>query len=52
MQAAVFCAPFGLSLTERERPQPGEGEALVAVRAAGLCAGDLYLYLGRNPYVS
>jgi L-gulonate 5-dehydrogenase len=52
MQAAIFNAPFELALTEHARPQPGPGEALVAVRAAGLCAGDLYIYLGRNPYVS
>jgi L-gulonate 5-dehydrogenase len=52
MYAAVFNAPFNLDLVDRERPSPGPGEALVAVRAAGLCAGDLYIFLGRNPYVS
>ncbi len=52
MQAAVFGAPFELSLADRPRPQPGPGEALVRVDAAGLCAGDLYIYLGKNPYVS
>lgn len=52
MQAAIFEAPYALKLAERPRPEPGPGEALVAVRAAGLCAGDLYIYLGKNPYVS
>jgi L-gulonate 5-dehydrogenase len=52
MQAAVFSAPFELALADRPRPQPGPGEALVRVDAAGLCAGDLYIYLGKNPYVS
>jgi len=52
MEAAVFSAPFGLAMHERERPRPGPGEALVRVDAAGLCAGDLYIYLGKNPYVS
>lgn len=52
MQAAVFGAPFDISLEDRERPKPGPGEALVRVDAAGLCAGDLYIYLGKNPYVS
>lgn len=52
MHAAVFSAPFDLAVTERERPRPGPGEALVRVDAAGLCAGDLYIYLGKNPYVS
>jgi L-gulonate 5-dehydrogenase len=52
MEAAVFSAPFELAMRDRERPQPGPGEALVRVDAAGLCAGDLYIYLGKNPYVS
>lgn len=52
MEAAVFSAPFELAMRERERPRPGPGEALVRVDAAGLCAGDLYIYLGKNPYVS
>ena len=30
---------------------PGPGEVLVKVKAAGLCAGDLYIYTGKNPYV-
>ena len=52
MRAALFNAPFNLALVERERPKPGPGEVLVEVRAAGLCAGDLYIYLGKNPYVT
>jgi L-gulonate 5-dehydrogenase len=52
MQAAIFGAPFDLRLEQRDRPQPGPGEALVRVEATGLCAGDLYIYLGKNPYVS
>lgn len=52
MQAAIFNAPMDLELVRREVPTPGPGEALVRVDAAGLCAGDLYIYLGKNPYVS
>lgn len=52
MDAAVFGAPFDLAVEQRDRPRPGPGEALVRVDAAGLCAGDLYIYLGKNPYVS
>ena len=33
-------------------PRPGEGEVLVAPRAVGVCAGDLYIYLGKNAYVN
>lgn len=52
MHAAVFDAPFAIALKDREAPRPGPGEALVRVDAAGLCAGDLYIYLGKNPYVT
>ena len=52
MRAAVFDEPFALRVTEAAKPAPAPGEALVRVRAAGVCAGDLYIYTGRNPYVS
>jgi len=52
MRAAVFGQPFSVQMVEQSRPEPGPGEAVVQVRAAGLCAGDLYIYLGKNPYVS
>jgi L-gulonate 5-dehydrogenase len=52
MRAAIFDAPFALRVTEAPQPEPGPGEALVRVAAAGLCAGDLYIYTGKNPYVT
>jgi L-gulonate 5-dehydrogenase len=52
MEAAVFDAPRDIHMAERPRPEPGRGEALILTRAAGLCAGDLYIYRGVNPYVT
>lgn len=52
MRAAIFDEPFGLRMADAPRPEPEKGEVLVQVAAAGLCAGDLYIYTGRNPYVS
>ena len=52
MEAAVFGAPRDIHMTERQRPEPGVGEALIEMRAAGVCAGDLYIFLGSNPYVT
>lgn len=52
MEAAVFGAPRDIHMDQRPRPQPGPGEALIEMRAAGVCAGDLYIYLGSNPYVT
>ena len=52
MLSAIFGAPHEIHLEQRPRPQPGPGEALVEMRAAGVCAGDIYIYKGSNPYVS
>ncbi len=52
MKAAVFGAPHQIGVLDREAPRPAPGEVLVRVGAAGLCAGDLYIYKGTNPYVS
>jgi L-gulonate 5-dehydrogenase len=52
MRAAIFDAPFAIRMAEAPQPEPQAGEVLVRVKAAGLCAGDLYIYTGKNPYVS
>ena len=52
MRAAVFNSSFDIALADVGREPPGPGEVEVRVAAAGLCAGDLYIYLGKNPYVS
>lgn len=52
MKAAVFSEPRDIHLADIDRPEPGSGEARISVCAAGVCAGDLYIYLGKNPYVS
>jgi threonine dehydrogenase-like Zn-dependent dehydrogenase len=43
-------APYQMRVGEWESPRPGPGEVLVEVAAAGICAGDMYFYLGKNPY--
>jgi len=50
MRAAIMQAPFDMQVGSWETPKPGSGEALVSVGAAGICAGDMYFYLGKNPY--
>lgn len=52
MRAAVLDAPGEMRIGEREMPRPGAGEVLISVGAAGICAGDLHIYHGRNPYAS
>ena len=52
MRAAVFDSSFDIKLKDVTSAAPGPGEVEVRAKAAGLCAGDLYIYLGKNPYVT
>ena len=52
MRAAIFDAPFSIRMADAPKPEPQAGEVLIRVKAAGLCAGDLYIYTGKNPYVT
>jgi len=51
MRAVIMEAPGKVRVGEWETPRPGAGEVLVSPRAVGVCAGDMYIYLGKNPYV-
>ncbi len=50
MRAAIMDAPRAMHIGAWEMPQPAPGEVLVSVGATGICAGDMYFYLGKNPY--
>ncbi|MCI0535843.1 MAG: zinc-binding dehydrogenase [Verrucomicrobiales bacterium] len=50
MKALVLEAPQKLSVTQWPTPKCGAGDVLIRPIAAGICAGDQYLYAGRNPY--
>jgi L-gulonate 5-dehydrogenase len=52
MRAAIMNAPFDMTVGEWETPRPGSGEILVSPLAVGICAGDMYIYLGKNPYAA
>jgi 2-desacetyl-2-hydroxyethyl bacteriochlorophyllide A dehydrogenase len=52
MRAVIMDAPTQVRIGEWETPRPGPEEVRIAVGAAGICAGDLYLYLGKNPYAT
>lgn len=52
MKAAVFSAPFNISVKEVADPQPAPGEALIKVKATGICGGDLHFYDGTHPYTN
>lgn len=48
MEALVWLGPHSLVLREEPDPQPGPGEVLVAVSAAGICGSELSGYLGQS----
>lgn len=52
MHAAIMEGPFRVRVGRWDTPEPGPGEVLVAVAATGICAGDMYIYKGTNPYAA
>jgi len=52
MRAAIIEGAYEMRVGEVDTPRLGAGEVLVAVGAAGVCAGDLHIYHGRNPYAT
>lgn len=50
MKAAIFDAPFRMHVGSWEEPAPGPDEVVIAVLAAGICAGDMHIYSGKSPY--
>jgi L-gulonate 5-dehydrogenase len=50
MKAAIFDAPFQMHVGPWDQPVPGPDEVAVAVKAAGICAGDMHIYSGKSPY--
>jgi 2-desacetyl-2-hydroxyethyl bacteriochlorophyllide A dehydrogenase len=50
MKAAIFDAPHEMRLGSWPTPESGSEDVVIAVNAAGICAGDLYIYSGKNPY--
>ena len=52
MRGAIFDAPRTMHVGDWERPRPGPDDVVVAVGATGVCAGDMYIYLGKNPYAA
>jgi D-arabinose 1-dehydrogenase-like Zn-dependent alcohol dehydrogenase len=51
MRAAVLPAPdAGLSIIDRDVPEPGPGEVLVKVCACGMCFSEVPLVRGGYPF--
>ncbi|MBD0254338.1 MAG: alcohol dehydrogenase catalytic domain-containing protein [Cytophagales bacterium] len=52
MRALIIHKPFEMRVGNWQTPRPQPGEVVVAVATAGVCAGDLFMYQGKNPYAT
>ena len=52
MRAVIINAPKSIETGTWDKPTPAKGEVLVSVGAAGICAGDMYFFQGKNPYAA
>ena len=51
MKAAIIDSPHAMHVSnDVPMPRAGVGEVVVRNTAVGICAGDLYIYQGKNPY--
>ena len=52
MQALVCRKPGELTVEDRPKPTPAEGEVLVRVRRVGICGTDYHIFEGNQPFLS
>jgi threonine dehydrogenase-like Zn-dependent dehydrogenase len=52
MKAIKLEQPREIGLVELEKPIPGPGEALIKIKAAGICGSDIGAFRGTNSLVS
>lgn len=49
MKQVIVTKPFQYKVIDVPIPEPGAGEVLVRMKAAGVCGSDFHLFLGENP---
>ena len=51
MKAAVCHKPLDLRIEEVGKPEPGGGQAVVKIKATGVCGSDVDGYIGKHPWI-
>ena len=49
MKEVVITGPKQYEIREVPVPEPGDGEVLIQMKAAGVCGSDVHQFLGENP---
>lgn len=49
MKSCVITSPFHFEVREVPIPEPGAGEVLIQMKAAGVCGSDMHIFKGENP---
>ncbi|MDA1257875.1 MAG: alcohol dehydrogenase catalytic domain-containing protein [Chloroflexi bacterium] len=49
MKSALFYGEKDIRVEDRRTPEPGPGEVLIGIKAAGVCGSDLHNYRGNRP---
>ena len=52
MKAIEITKPFEIRITEKEKPIPKQGEALLQVLCCGICGADLASFTGNQPFTT
>jgi L-gulonate 5-dehydrogenase len=50
MKAIQINQPGELVIVEKPIPKAGTGEAVVRIKAAGICGSDVHIFHGKNPF--
>lgn len=50
MKAMLLKDPFNMVYIDKEKPVPGHAEALLKIRAVGICGTDIHAYTGKQPF--
>ncbi len=52
MNVIEVTKPGEINITQREMPTISKGEALIKVKATGICGSDIHIYHGQNPFAT
>ena len=52
MKQVILREPKKFEILDVPKPVPGEHQALIRVRAVGICGSDIHAYYGKHPFIS